>query len=201
MENVKNLPEKGKKFNVGKVVGIGLLTALVVVLQFVSMGLRFSLFSITLTLVPIVVGAALYGWKWGAWLGLVFGAAVLLTGDAATFMAINIPGTIITVLMKGALAGLCAALVYTLVAKKNKTAAVIAAAVTAPVVNTGVFILGCYVFFLDWIKETAAGGSAIVFILTMLVGFNFFIELGINLILNPIIVQLINLGKKTVKTQ
>lgn len=200
MENIKNAPDKGKKNSVSTIVGIGLLTAIVVVLQFVSMWLRFSMFSITLTLLPIVVGAALYGWKSGAWLGFIFGMAVLLTGDASTFLAINIPGTIITVLMKGALAGLCSAFVYHLVAKKNQTAAVIAAAVTAPIVNTGVFILGCYVFFLDWIKETAGGGMAIVFILTALVGINFFIELGINLILNPVIITLIDLGKKTIRS-
>ena len=94
------------------IVGIGLLTAIVVVLQFISMWLRFSAFSITLTLVPIVVGAALYG-KWaGAWLGFAFGIAVLLTGDANAFLAISVPGTIITVLLKGALSGLCSGLVY-----------------------------------------------------------------------------------------
>ncbi|MCI7690841.1 MAG: ECF transporter S component, partial [Oscillospiraceae bacterium] len=108
MENTKNTPSKGKKISTSTIVGIGLLTAIVVVLQFVSMALRFGTFSITLTLVPIVVGAALYGWKTGAWLGLVFGVAVLLTGDAAAFLAINIPGTIATVLVKGTMAGLCA---------------------------------------------------------------------------------------------
>lgn len=202
MENTAKMPEKGKKTGTGTIVGIGLLTAIVIILQFVSMGLRFGPFSITLTLVPIVVGAALYGWKAGAWLGLVFGAAVLLTGDANAFLAINIPGTIITVLVKGAAAGLCAGVVYRLICKKSRIAAVIAAAVTAPVVNTGVFLIGCSVFFLDTLKEWGAGmgfDNVVVYMFVGLVGPNIFIELGTNLILNPAIVQIINIGKKKLK--
>ena len=114
------------------IVGTGLLIAIVVVLQFISMYfLRFATFSITLTLLPIVVGVALYGKTAGAILGLAFGIAVLLTGDANAFLQINAPGTIITVLLKGALAGFCSGLVYSLISKKNHTAAVIAAAVAA----------------------------------------------------------------------
>ncbi len=204
MENKKiTAPENGanspRKANTGVIAGLGLLTATVVVLQFVSMALRFSAFSITLTLVPIVVGAALYGWKTGLWLGFVFGAAVLLTGDAAAFLEINIPGTIITVLLKGALAGLAAGAVYRLISKKNETAAVLASAITAPIVNTGVFVLGCFVFFSDYVNSLANGSNAFLFILTAFVGGNFFIELGVNLVLNPVILRIIQIGKKSIK--
>ena len=50
-------------------VGIGLFTAIVVVLQFLGGGIKFGMFSISLVLVPIVVGAAVYGWAAGGWLG------------------------------------------------------------------------------------------------------------------------------------
>lgn len=202
MENTKNTPSKGKKISTSTIVGIGLLTAIVVVLQFVSMALRFGTFSITLTLVPIVVGAALYGWKTGAWLGLVFGVAVLLTGDAAAFLAINIPGTIATVLVKGAMAGLCAGLVYRLVAKKNQVAAVLLSSITAPIVNTGIFLLGCRLFFYDTVQAWGAGldfENTFVYMIVGLVGINFLIELGVNLVLNPAILQIIKIGKKKLK--
>ncbi len=207
MENITNNPTQNrggksdKKFDVKTLAGVGLLTAIVVVLQFVSMGLRFTMFSITLTLVPIVVGAAVYGWKCGAWLGFVFGAAVLLTGDAAAFFVVNAPGTIITVLVKGAMAGLCTALVYKLLEKKNQALAVILAAVTAPIVNTGIFLLGCCLFFFDTVKEWGAGfgfENTFVYMIVGLVGINFLIELGINIILNPVIVTIINIGKKKI---
>ena len=202
MENTKNTPSKGKKFSTSTIVGIGLLTAIVVVLQFVSMALRFGTFSITLTLVPIVVGAALYGWKTGAWLGFVFGVAVLLTGDAAAFLTINIPGTIATVLVKGAAAGLCAGLVYRLVAKKNQVVAVLLSSITAPIVNTGIFLLGCRLFFFDTVQAWGAGlgfENTFIYMIVGLVGGNFLIELGVNLVLNPAILQIIKIGKKRLK--
>lgn len=199
MENTKNTPAKGKKISTSTIVGIGLLTAIVVALQFLSMALRFSMFSITLTLVPIVVGAALYGRKTGAWLGLVFGAAVLLTGDAAAFLAINIPGTIAVVLVKGAAAGLAAGVVYRLIAKKNEVAAVLVSSITAPIVNTGIFLLGCRLFFYDTVAEWGVGfgfENTFVYMIVGLVGINFIIELGVNLVLNPAILRIIKIGKK-----
>lgn len=196
MSNTNNTAAKSK-FNASTIIGLGLLTAIVVVMQFISMGLRFGTFSITLTLIPIVVGSALYGWGSGAWLGFVFGVTVLLTGDANLFLAVNVPGTIITVVLKGTLAGLCAGLVYKLISKKNQIAAVIVSAIVAPVVNTGVFVLGSYVFFFDYLSGLAEGTNLFVFILVGLVGINFFIELGINLVLNPAILQIIRIGKKS----
>ena len=92
--------------------GMALLTAVVVILQFLGAFVRFGPFSISLVLIPIVVGAALYGPLAGAWFGFVFGLVVLLSGDAAAFLVVSPLGTILTVLLKGSLAGLCAGLVY-----------------------------------------------------------------------------------------
>ena len=190
---------ENKKFDTKKLVGIGLLTAIVVVLQLISLGMRFGMFSITFVLIPIVVGSALYGWKAGAWLGFVFGVVVVLT-DAGAFLAVDIIGTVITCLLKGALAGTVAGLIYKLLSKKNDTLAVIAAAVATPIVNTGVFLLGCRIFFLDTVSEWAAGmgyESVGAYMIFGLVGINFVIEFVINLVLNPVIIRLIRIGKKT----
>ncbi len=179
-------------------VGTALLTAIVVVLQFVSMNLRFTQFSITLVLMPVVLGAALYGIGTGAWLGFVFGIVVLLTHDADTFLAVNIAGTIITVLAKGTLAGLISALVYKLLEKKNRYAAVITASILSPVTNTGIFLIGCRLFFWETIKSWAAGEgqSVAAYVIFILVGINFIIELSINLVLDPAIVRIIDIVKK-----
>ena len=95
-----------------KLTQVGILTAIVVVLQLVGAFIKFGPFSVSLVLVPIVIGAILCGPLTGAWLGLVFGAVVLLSGDAAAFYALSPAGTIFLVLFKGTMAGLCSGLVY-----------------------------------------------------------------------------------------
>ncbi len=180
-----------------KLVGTALLTAIVVVLQIVGGAIKVGTFSISLVLMPIVVGAALFGIWSGAWLGLVFGVMVMATGDAALFLAVNVPGTIITVLAKGILAGLAAGAVYKLLEKKNKYVATLLASIASPVVNTGVFLIGCAVFFMDTIKSRAGDAPVFKYMIVGLVGFNFILELAINLVLNPVIVRIVDIGKKS----
>lgn len=194
---------KPRKLGTDTIVGLGLLTAIVIVLQAMAVGIRFGVFNITLVLVPIVVGAALYGSKAGAWLGFVFGVVVLFT-DAGAFLAVNVPGTVITCILKGALAGLFAGIVYRAVSKKNTPAAVIAAGVVSPIVNTGVFLLGCALFFLDTIREWAAGAgfeNVGAYMITAFVGVNFLVEMAINLVLSSAIVLIVRVGKKMLRKQ
>lgn len=179
-----------------------ILTALVVVLQFVAILFRtlFPMFpfTITLVLVPIVLGAAVCNTCIAGWLGFVFGIVVLFT-DAATFLAINMPATVLVVLVKGTAAGLAAGLAYRLLEKKNRYLAIGVSAVVCPVVNTGIFLLGCRLFFFETIKSWGlAGGfdNVFAYMILALVGVNFLIELGINVVLSPVIVRVINIQKK-----
>ena len=177
---------------------MGILTAIVIVLQAMAIGIRFGTFSITLVLVPIVVGAAMYGWKAGSWLGLVFGIVVLFT-DAGAFLAVSVPGTVITCILKGMLAGAVAAVVYKLLEKKNPWLAILGAAVVCPIVNTGVFLLGCVLFFYNTISEWAAGAgfaSVGAYMIVGFVGLNFLVELAINLCLSTVIVRILSIVKK-----
>ena len=192
-----------KRISTRTLTGMALLTAVVVILQFLGAFIRFGPFSISLVLIPIVVGAALYGPLAGAWFGFVFGLVVLLSGDASAFLVVSPLGTILTVLLKGSLAGLCAGLVYKSLSRSETKVrgvdlAVIAAAVVCPVVNTGVFLLGCLAFFMPTISEWAAGmgfESVGRYMIFGLVGGNFLFELLFNIILSPIIVRLIRIGR------
>lgn len=221
-----------KKADTKKLVLAALLTAMVIILQLVGSSIKFGMFSISLVLIPIVVGAATCGCAIGAWLGFTFGVTVLLSGDAAPFMAVSIPGTIITVIAKGVACGYLAALVYKVffavmqkraekkieyfiesgvlcanckdgmyryVSRNSQYIAVVAAAVVCPVVNTGVFLLGCLTFFMDTIKawgEAAGYANAGGYMIFGLVGINFIIELAINIVLSPTVVRLLNFKKK-----
>lgn len=178
-----------------KVVGMGLFTAIIVALQMLASAIKFGPFSITLVLAPIVIGAALYGIGAGAWLGLTFGVTVLISGDASAFLTISPIGTVLTVIAKGMVAGIVAAVIYKAIEKKNKTVAVVAAGIACPIVNTGIFLIGCYLFFQDWLI-TVFGTTGFATVITGLVSVNFAVELGINMLLASVIVRIIDLGKK-----
>ena len=186
-----------KRMSTEKLVFGALLTALVVLLQFLGSFIRFGPFAISLVLVPIVIGAAVCGTKVSTWLGFVFSVVVLFT-DAAAFLAISIPATIITVLVKGTACGLVAGLVYQLIAKKNRYAAVVAAAIVCPLVNTGIFLLGCVLFFFEALREWGLGygfDNVFEFLIIGMVGVNFLFELATNIILSPVIVRILNIKK------
>ena len=194
------MKEKGSSLTTKEMVFGAILTALVVILQLMGAFVRLGPFSVSLVLVPIVIGAAICSVKVGAWLGFVFGVAVLLSGDAAAFLAVDIFGTIVTVLLKGTLAGLLASLTYKALKDANIYVAVVAAAIVCPVVNTGVFLIGCLVFFMDtvamWAQSAGLGTNVGKYMIFGLVGANFLFELGMNIILSPVIVRLINIRKK-----
>ena len=201
MENTKNTSQWNAKKTMAVVV-MGLLTAIVAVLQIFASGIWLNPTTcITLVLAPIIVGAALYGWRAGAWLGAVFSAIVLISGQAAFFMAMSIPGTIVTVMLKGTLAGIAGGAVYRLIEKKNRVAAVVTAGIVTPVVNTGIYILGCLTFFMDYLQAgvEADGRGLFGYIIFAMVGMNFVVELAINLVLSSAIVLILNLMQKKLK--
>ncbi|MBQ2252804.1 MAG: ECF transporter S component [Clostridia bacterium] len=185
--------------SVKKMVLGAILCALVIVLQLMGQFIHFGPFSISLVLLPIVLGAALCGPLTAAFLGGVFGMVVLFQPDTAAFMGISVFGTVVTVLVKGILCGLAAGLVYRVFAKKNVYLATLLAAIVCPVVNTGVFLLGCLVFFLETISSWGVAGgfvSTAEYLLVGMVGLNFVVELAFNVVLTPVIVRLLNLRKR-----
>ncbi len=187
------------KVNVRNLVLLGILSAIVILLQMLGAVIRFGPFSISLVLIPIVIGAALIGIYAGVWLGIVFGAVVLLSGDASAFLAINPAASVLIVMLRGILAGFTAGLLYKLISSKSRTAAAIVAGAACPIVNTGIFIIGMYIFFLPTIQEwgIAAGfADATAYLFLGMAGFNFLFEFGLNLILSPVIIRLIQYGRR-----
>lgn len=176
----------------------GILTATVVVLQMLGQFIHFGPFAVSLVLLPIIVGAAMCNLTVSTWLGFVFGVVVLMT-DAAAFLAIDPIGTVITVLAKGAACGLTAGLVYKAIAVKSRYVAVAVSAVVCPIVNTGIFLVGCRLFFFDTIRQWSEGAGfadPVKYMFFGLVGFNFIFEMAVNIILCPAIVRLLRIKIK-----
>ena len=185
-----------------KTIAVGaIMTAIVIVVQCLATYTTFfGPFSTAIALVPIAIGAALCGPLVGAWLGFIFGVVVLATGGGALFFMFSIPGTIITVLLKGTAAGFASGLVYKLLEKKLGFFAAIFASLACPLVNTGIFLLGSAVFFMP---HAEAIGSLVgideagfgVFI-ALALG-NFLIEVLMSTVLGPVFVRILKIRKKT----
>lgn len=186
--------EKAKPvfFNAKNIAYLAVLTALVIVLQTCSGFFTFGTTSLSFVLVPIVLGSILLGVGAGAFLGAVFGLVVIfdavggldpftivLLGDSPVF-------TVFLCLAKGIAAGVVPALLYKLISRKSKRAAVIAAAVSAPIANTGLFILGGLVLSDVLSANFVADGTTVIYFLIVgCAGVNFLIEFAINLVLSP----------------
>lgn len=176
---------------------LGILTAVVVVLQSIAKFITLGPFSITLAIMPIVVGGAMYGWKGGAWLGFVFGVVVLITDPTIPIlMPVNAVATVLICLLKGMAAGAAAAAVYKLLESKNRWVAIIAAGIVCPIVNTGLLVIGFLLFFHDMLVEWAAGANLASYIIFGMVGANFLVETGVNLLLSTIIDRVLKIVRK-----
>lgn len=184
-------------------VGTAILAGLVILLQ-VFVVIPLGAFTITLTLVPIIIGAIIYGPKAGSFLGGVFGVTVaiqVVTGalGVLSFKMFEVHPvlTITLCILKGLMAGLVSGLIWT--AFKNtekKTLGVILSSVACPIVNTGIFVGGLFAFYYGLMAEFASQSefaSAVAFIFIGIVGANFLVEFAINVALIPVILRLISI--------
>lgn len=181
---------------------VAVLTALVIVFQSLSNVIKIGPIAITLTLIPVVLGGCLLGKKWGTVLGFLFGVMVsifVVTGvDAGGYIlfTVNPILTILLCLVKGTAAGFVASLVYGLVANKNKTLGVTLAAMTAPIVNTGLFVIAMLLFYTDTLNAWAGGQNVMVYIITGLAGWNFLFEFAVSAIVSPSIAAIVRSTQK-----
>lgn len=190
-------------FSSKRLTGMAVLLALVIVLQSVGGTIAIGAVQLNFTLIPIVLGAIMYGAWVGGFLGLACGIVVLIQvimGLVPFYTVIwtNTPViAALTCVVKTTMAGLVSGWLFALLKKKNQHVAVFVASGVVPIVNTGLFILGCLLMnksitvFQQSIGDTSA--NVLVFILVMLVTFNFFIEFAINLLLSPALYRVINI--------
>lgn len=175
---------------IDKLSRIAIFSAIIIVLQLVATYINFSGFPITLTLIPIIVCAAVYGELMGLLMGLVFGAVVslmVITGadvSGATMFSTHPIITVLTCLIKGGLAGLFSGIAYKLI--KNKKLAIIISAIIAPITNTSILCISLALFF----------DTPLVIGITTLMGINFLIEFLINVLIAPGLTGIIQRASK-----
>lgn len=184
---LKHFPLKHHTFNTKKITSIGLLTALVIVLQLLSNYVSFGPANLNLSLFPIIVGAVLYGPGAGLFLGLVNGLIVLLSPSTiGIFMPLNPFGTVLICVLKSSIAGLLAGFVNKLFKRKLRLGALVSS-IIVPTVNTGLFLVG----FLLMYTSLAGTSNPLTFALVTVIGWNFFLELFSNVALSYVVYRLV----------
>lgn len=189
---------------------LAVLLALVIVLQIFASAIPVGAAQLNFSLIPIVLGAILLGTWAGAFLGFACGVVVLIQVIIGSpfYTIIWTYNPIITTLIcivKTTVAGLVSGILYKVISRKNKLVAVFVASGIVPIVNTGLFILGCLCMnnaiaaFQDVLEMSSE--NLFVFIIIVLVSYNFFFEFAINLLLSPAIHRVVavvekQLGKK-----
>ena len=190
-----------KKDRIIRLTALAILTALVIVLQTVASGIRIGPIPISLTLVPSVVGAVLLGPAAGAGLGAVFGLITIIAGISGADEFTNILwaaspfGLIVVAMGKAVLCGLAAGLIAKALAKRE-TLGCILAALSAPIVNTGVFAIGMLTIFRPALQDFANGSNAVYYLFIVMVGVNFLVEFSVNAVLSAAIARIVQVGKK-----
>lgn len=191
MNNRKKTHER-----IWRLTALGLLTALIVALQFLGTNFHIGPIPFSLVLVPITLGAVLLGPVSGGVLGLIFGLITLWGGisgsDTFTFtlFAASPFWTAFVCIVKGVLAGVVPGLIAKACGSKL-TLGCILAAISAPIVNTGIFALCMLTVLRNSLLEFAAGADALIFLLTVLIGINFLVEFGLNAILSAAIARVV----------
>lgn len=206
-----------RKQHILRMVELAMLIALVVVLQMLGSFIKIGPLPMSFVLVPIVIGACLLGAKEGAFLGAVFGVITMVMGitgiDAFSFLLWEARPVwfVVLCLLKAIMAGLCSGLVYKLFGKlfgeKHVYLRTVFASVTAPIVNTGIFVVGMLLFFFDTMQGLPAlfpdafgqYENAVQLLFLGLAGFNFIGEFVVNLVLSPAMVRIIEVVKKRLK--
>ena len=195
--------ERKKFFSAKNIAYFAVLLALVVVLQCCGGFFRIGATSLSFVLIPIVLGGILLGPLAGGVLGFVFGFVTLMYGFGAdpftTYLLNDSPVmTVLICIVKGTAAGIVPAYLYKLVAKKNVLAGVFVAAAAAPVVNTGLFIVGCFMISKTIAAVAGEGVSVAYFLFIGCAGFNFLIEFAINLVLSPAVQRVVLVVEKQI---
>ena len=181
---------KRNSLDIKKLTYLAILTALVVVLQTVFAPLIGALTGLSpaLVLIPIVLGVSTCGLGAGAWLGAVFSFIVLFDPTTVPFFEYRPFMTVVLVFLKGIGAGFISGFLFKVLRNKNRYVAIIIAALSAPIANTGIFVVGCMLFF----RELTGIGIYSLFITV-----NFAVEIAVNVILVPIIFRILEVARIT----
>ena len=192
---------ENKFFSSKNVALLGILTALVIVLQL--FGSSIPMFGITLnfSLIPIALAGILLGVTGGAIVGFVCGLVVFITTallgqEPVTANLFQTDPVILTVMCIGktTVAGALSGLIYKAITKLNNVGAVGLASIAIPLINTMIYVLGMLLMkdsliaYMGWDFTS----TWLVFVTIFgIIWLNFLLEMVITIIFTPLTYRVI----------
>lgn len=194
-----------KFFSAKNVALLGILIALVIVLQLFASAIPMFGVTLNFSLIPIAFAGIMLGWIGGAIVGFSCGLVVFITmavigQEPSTAYLFQASPVILTVMCIGktTVAGIVSGILYKIISRKNVHIAVCLSALVIPIVNTAIYLIGIVLM-----KEHAAlfmgltnSSASVVFSVVFgLIWLNFVLEMIINVIFTPMIYRVIRVLK------
>lgn len=176
-----------KKITTRQIVITGLFLALEIIFQIVGNYLQFGPVNINLSLITIVLAAAMCGPLSGAVVGFFNGLMALLSPSTiAIFMPISPVGTVLACLLKTTIAGLVAGFVFNALKNKNKVVGLLLSSLLVPIINTGIFVVFCLLFFRPFLESGVGEAYPNIgaFLIFGVIGINFIFEIITTVVLS-----------------
>ncbi len=196
--------EKKRYFNTRMIATTGILTGIEIVLQIIGNYINPSFANINLSLIPIALGAILYGPIVGGFLGLVCGVMVLVSPSTmSVFFTLSPVGTVFACLLKTTLAGVIAGFVMKLCKQRTMLGSILAS-ILVPTINTGIFCIFAVIFFKPLLDSMVAQGTfhdTFGALFLGMVGVNFIFEIISTTILTPSLYKIIEHNRSAYRYQ
>ena len=190
-----------KFFSARNVALLGILIALVIVLQLFASAIPMFGVTLNFSLIPIALAGILMGYLGGAIVGFTCGLVVFITmavmgQEPSTAYLFQTNPVILTLMCIGktTIAGLVSGLLYKLIEKKNKTIAIGVGALVIPIVNTGIYMLGIVLMkesASEFMGLTSSSAGVVFGVVFGMIWLNFVLEMVINTIFTPILHRVI----------
>ncbi len=194
-------------FSAKNVATLGILVALVIVLQLFASAVPMFGVTINFSLIPIALAGILLGAIGGAIVGfssgiVVFISAAVLGGEPFTATLFQAHPVLLTLMCIGktTVAGLVSGVTFKFLSKKKEFLAVCVSAVILPIVNTGIYMLGIVLMkntTAAFLGMGASSASTIFTTVFAMIWLNFVLEMAINLLFIPMLERVVKAIKKS----
>lgn len=195
-----------KFFSAKNVAFLGILIALVIVLQLFASAIPMFGVTLNFSLIPIAIASIMMGWIGGTIVGFVCGLVVFITmavlgQEPSTAFLFHAKPLILTLtcIGKTTIAGAVAGLLFKCLSKINFGFAVCCSSIIIPVINTGIYVTGIVIMkdaAAEYMQLASSSASLVFTVIFGIIWLNFLLEVAITSIFTPLIYRVIKITNK-----